>query len=120
MFNEIILMILLFGTMYLCGWLIETIEKKRRKPEPYKPTLEDFFLESLTAQFSRVPGTGGMTLKEYYLHHKKSLATICEECQDPHSLRLTSQETLTCQECGHEQSTTLGQKMASVANDIYY
>ena len=116
MFNEIILIILLFGIMYLCGWLVETVRLKKRR----KPTLEDFYLKSFTAEHSRVPGTGGMTLKEYYLHHKKSLATICENCEAPHSLRLTSEETLTCQECGHKQSTTLGQKMASVANDIYF
>jgi len=101
--NEIILMTLLFGTMYLCGWLVETLTE--RIAQRRKPTLEDFYLKSLTAETSRVPGTGGMTLKEYYLHRQKSLATVCEECQDPHSLRLTSEKTLTCQECGHEQST---------------
>jgi len=51
----------------------------------------------------RIPGTGGMTLKELKVHRKRSLATICQNCKDPHSLRLTSGETLTCNLCGHEQ-----------------
>ena len=105
MFNEIILLTLLFGIMYLCGWLVETVTRKKLRNTP-KPTLEDFYLKSITAEYSRVPGTGGMTLKEYYLHHKKSLATVCENCEAPHSLRLTSEETLTCQECGHKQQST--------------
>ena len=51
----------------------------------------------------RIAGTGGMTLKELKQHRKKSLATICENCKAPHSLRLTSENTLTCNLCGHEQ-----------------
>ena len=51
----------------------------------------------------RIAGTGGMTLKELKQHRKKSLATICQKCLDPHSLRLTSEDTLTCNLCEHEQ-----------------
>ena len=51
----------------------------------------------------RIAGTSGMTLKELKQHRKKSLATICENCKAPHSLRLTSEDTLTCNLCGHEQ-----------------
>jgi hypothetical protein len=57
----------------------------------------------------RIAGTGGMTLKELKLHRKKSLATICQKCRNPHSLRMTSGETLTCVECGHEQSSWNGE-----------
>lgn len=51
----------------------------------------------------RIAGTRGMTLKELKQHRKKSLATVCEKCHDPHSLRMTAPETLTCNLCEHEQ-----------------
>jgi len=98
MMTEIILVLVMFGFMYLGGWLIEKIQNNK------SPTLEDFYLSEL-AEIQRVPGTGGMTLKEYYLHREKSLTTICENCEAPHSLRLTSEKTLTCVECDHQQST---------------
>ena len=46
-----------------------------------------------------------MTLGELLEHREKSLATVCEACGHPHSLRMVSKETLRCSECGHEQST---------------
>ena len=52
-----------------------------------------------------IAGTGGMTLGELLEHREKSLATVCEACGHPHSLRMVSKETLRCSECGHEQST---------------
>lgn len=52
-----------------------------------------------------IAGTGGMTLGELLEHREKSLATVCEACGHPHSLRMVSEETLRCSECGHEQPT---------------
>lgn len=82
-----------------------TIDPKSHKhKQKKKMPLEIFYLESITAQEERVPGTGGMTLKEYYLHNQKSLSTVCANCNDPHSLRMTSADTLTCNICNSQQS----------------
>lgn len=59
-----------------------------------------FFADSI-----RIAGTGGMSLKELKVHRKKSLATVCDKCKKPHSLRMTSEKVLTCVECGNEQPT---------------
>ena len=52
-----------------------------------------------------IAGTGGMTLGELLEHREKSLATVCEACGHPHSLRMVSEETLICIECAHQQPT---------------
>lgn len=58
----------------------------------------------------RIAGTAGMTLKEYRNYQNKAKKTICNQCQDPHSLRMTDEKTLTCIECGNQQSTWGGEE----------
>ena len=58
----------------------------------------------------RIAGTAGMTLKEYRTYQKKALKTICSQCQDPHSLRMTDNKTLTCIKCGNKQSSWEGEE----------
>ena len=100
----ILLSIILNYVFYSCWKWWDNRPRKPQTQAEKENAIRDFYLESITAQEERVPGTGGMTLKEYYLHNQKSLSTVCANCNDPHSLRMTSADTLTCNICNSQQS----------------